>query len=79
MLTSAQIRAARAALRWSAEDLAHAAGLVRRTIVKIESADGLPSANVTTLAAIKACLEAKGIEFTTAEDKAHGIVIRRPK
>lgn len=79
MITAAQIRAARAAIGWTAADLAAAAKFSRQTIVKIEAAEGLPSANVTTLAAIKACLEAEGIEFTTAEDKAHGIVIRRPK
>ena len=57
MLTAAQIRAARAAVGWTDEDLAAASGFSRRTIVKLEAYDGVPSANEQTLVKIRRALE----------------------
>ena len=76
MLTSAQIRCARAALGWSAQDLAEKSGVVRRTIASIEGQSGVPGANSTTLQKIQAALEAAGIEFIGTPNDAPGIRIR---
>ncbi len=78
MITSEQIRAGRAAVGWSAEQLANAAGIVRRTVVAIERAKGVPSSNAQTLLKIQAALEAQGIEFIGSLDDRPGIRIGNP-
>jgi transcriptional regulator with XRE-family HTH domain len=75
VLTSAQIRCARAALGWSAQDLAEKSGVVRRTIASIEAQSGVPSANSNTLLKIQTALEVAGIEFIGRPDDAPGIRI----
>ncbi len=75
MLTSAQIRCARAALGWSAQELADKSGVVRRTIASIEGQSGVPSANSGTLRKIQITLEAAGIEFIGRPEDAPGIRI----
>jgi len=42
MLTPEQIRAARAVLKWTREDLAQASGVTRQTIHRIETSDAIP-------------------------------------
>jgi len=62
---------------WSADNLAKECGIVRRTIVSIERAVGVPSANTHTLAKVQAALEAAGIEFIGTPENAPGIRIHR--
>jgi transcriptional regulator with XRE-family HTH domain len=62
-ITSAQIRAARALLNWSARRLAESCGLSQSTIHRAENAERVPSMHEHGLAAIKATLEQSGIEF----------------
>ena len=70
MISSAQIRAARALLRWNATDLAVASGVGTATLQRMEVMEGVPSGQVRTLLAIKEALENAGIEFIgTPEDK----------
>lgn len=76
MITAEQIRAARAAIGWSAEQLAKNAGIVRRTIVAIEASHGSPTSHMQTLQKIRAALEAAGIEFIGTPDDGPGIRIR---
>jgi len=73
---SLQIRAARAALGWSSADLAQASGITRRTLQKAENDNDESEVRTSTRLAIKATLEAAGIEFIEAEDGAPGIIIR---
>lgn len=69
MISSAQIRAARALLRWSAADLSAASGVGTATLQRMEVMDGVPSGQVRTLMAIKEALETAGVEFIgTPED-----------
>ena len=75
MLTSDQIRAARALVRWSARELAEHAGLSLPTIQRIEAAKGLPSTSVKTLMSIKATLERAGVEFTNGD--APGVRLKK--
>ncbi|MCR9152421.1 MAG: helix-turn-helix domain-containing protein [Rhodobacteraceae bacterium] len=74
-----QIRAARAALGWSADDLASASGISRRTIGKIENSEDAPSTGVQTLLKLQSALEAAGIEFIGTPDDGPGIRIRTPR
>lgn len=78
MPTGLQIRMARAALRWSAEDLADRAGLNPRTVLRIEQHDDVSSSSLQTLASIKGALEAEGIEFIGSLDGTPGVRIRFP-
>lgn len=79
MLTGAQIRMARHALRWSAEELADRAGIVSKTIRRIEAGDGVPKSTAQTLVAIQAALESAGIEFIGTPEDRPGIRIGFPK
>jgi transcriptional regulator with XRE-family HTH domain len=70
LITSDQIRAARALLKWSAEDLANEAKVGIATVRRFELNKGVPSGQVRILGALKATLEAGGIEFIgTPEDR----------
>jgi predicted transcriptional regulator len=79
MITAQQIRAGRAALGWSAGDLARHSGLALRTLASIETTNGTLQARKSTLLAIKAALEAAGIEFIGTPDDAPGIRIHLPR
>jgi DNA-binding Xre family transcriptional regulator len=70
LITSAQIRAGRALIRWSSSDLSDRSGVGTATIKRMEVMDGVPAGQVRTLMAIKEALEAAGVEFTgSAEDQ----------
>jgi transcriptional regulator with XRE-family HTH domain len=74
-LTSAQIRAARALIRWSAEDLARETAL---SVTTIRRAELMVSATVLTSAndrAIRRALEVAGVEFID-EDGGGGPGVR---
>ena len=77
MLVSEQIRAARAALKWTIDDLSNQAEVSVRTIKRIEAARGVPSANTQTLEAIRTALEAAGIEFIGTPTDAPGVRLHR--
>jgi hypothetical protein len=62
-LTSAQIRAARALIRWSAEDLAKASALGVATIRRAELRDSATKLTAANDLAIRRALEAAGVEF----------------
>jgi transcriptional regulator with XRE-family HTH domain len=79
VITAEQIRAARASIGWSAEELSKVAGIARRTIVSIENSSGVPSAQTHTLLKIQSVLEAAGIEFIGTPDDAPGIRIHPPR
>ncbi len=63
MITAKQIRASRALLGWSQQDLADAVGLSKPTIVDAERDGHQPRAE--TLALIQNACEDKGLEFIT--------------
>jgi hypothetical protein len=63
VLSGPQIRAARALLRWSAEDLARAAALGVNTIRRAELAEDATSLTAANQLAIRRALEAAGVVF----------------
>jgi transcriptional regulator with XRE-family HTH domain len=77
MLTGLQIRAARAALGWSAAALAEKAGVALKTIARLENVDGVPPSRSSTLADIQRELEAAGVEFIGTPEDGPGIRLRR--
>ena len=70
IITSDQVRAAKALLRWSGEDLSKKSGVSLSSIRRVEAAEGVPETqNLKTLLAIKSALELGGVEFIgTPED-----------
>src|SRR5262245_13170280 len=62
-LTSAQMRAARALIRWSAEDLARETALSITTIRRAELTDEETSMTTANNLAVRRALEAAGVEF----------------
>ncbi len=77
MLTSDQIRAARALIRWSAQNLANESGVSWKTIQRMEAADGMPSATAKNLKAIQDTLEEVGVIFIDADEEGPGVRLRR--
>src|SRR4051812_30631353 len=67
LITGAQMRAARALVRWSAEDLARAASVGVMTVRRAEAVDGPTTMLVNNMQAIKRALEAAGVEFTNSD------------
>ena len=76
MLTSHQIRAARALLRWSAQKLADEVRLGLSTVQRMEGAEDVPSASGRNLEAVQRCLEAAGIAFIEDDGRGTGVKFR---
>ena len=74
MLTSEQIRAARALLRWEQKDLAEASKVSLPTVKRLEGKAGEMRANAVTLDALERALTNAGIEFTNGD--APGVRLR---
>jgi len=81
-LSSSQIRAARALLRWSAEDLARESALGLNTIKRAELAEDRTSLTVANDLAVRRALEAAGVEFIDEDGGGPGVRLKkrvRPK
>jgi len=76
MLTGAQIRAARAIIRWTVEDLAKAAKVGFQTVRRGEATDGPVKMMTNNEAAIRAALEAAGVEFIDANGGGPGVRLK---
>jgi len=76
LITSGQIRAARALLKWSATDLSQKSQVGTATIQRMEVMEGVPSGNVRTLSAIQVALEKAGVEFIGSPVDAPGVRLR---
>jgi len=73
LITSGQIKAARALLGISIADFAKLAGIGFTTLVRLESSDGVPSGNIRTFEAVQKAFEAAGVEFIGTPDKGAGV------
>ena len=76
MLSSSQIRAARAMLGWSGTDLANRSGVGSASIKRYEVQDGVPQRIPKILLAIRNALEVAGIEFTGDPLVNPGVTLR---
>jgi DNA-binding XRE family transcriptional regulator len=74
MPTAEQLRAARAMLGWSMEELAARSGVSARTIARCETGEGVPLVSVRTLRRLVQAYEREGIEFT---QNGQGVRLRR--
>jgi transcriptional regulator with XRE-family HTH domain len=62
-ITGAQIRAARAFLRWSVQDLAKHCGVSESAIARAEKIDAVPGMRGRNLDAVRTAFEIHGVEF----------------
>ena len=73
MITSAQIRAARALLDWSRQTLSDSSGVGISALMRLESANGIPGGNIKTFEAVQSAFEKAGIEFIGTPDDGPGV------
>ena len=76
LITTPQIRAARALLRWSANDLSDKSGVGISTIKRLEVMDGVPAINISTMVSIQSALENAGVEFVGSPDDRPGVRLK---
>jgi hypothetical protein len=78
-ISSAQMRAARALLRWSALDLAAASKVGVATIRRSEVVSGEIPVTRANESALRRALEAAGIEFIEDNGGGEGVRFRKPQ
>jgi len=76
-LTSSQIRAARALLRWSAEDLARESAVGVTTIRRAELTETQTSMTTANDLAVRRALENAGVEFIDENGGGPGVRLRK--
>jgi len=74
VITAAQVRAARAMLKWSQQDLASASGVSPPTIKRMEAREGPIRGTTNNLWKVQRALEGAGVEFI--DDDAPGVRLR---
>jgi len=76
-ISSAQLRAARALLRLSAQELADASKVAVSTIRRVEVMEGEIPVTAANEAALRKALEAAGVEFTEENGGGPGVRLRK--
>ncbi len=76
MITAAQCRMARAALRWDIQELATRASIGRMTVSRFEAEQGTPTR--ATLRLIRDAFEAAGVVFTDGDEPGVRLRSREP-
>ena len=78
MITTEQIRAARAILRITVAELSLASGVGIATIKRLEAGRGVPSVHTRTLDQIFQALTSSGVEFIGTPDDRPGVRLSKP-
>jgi hypothetical protein len=78
-LSSEQVRAARALIRWEQRDLAEASKVSLGSIKRLESQPGLLAAQPRTIDTIRAALETAGVIFVEENGEGPGVRLRKAK
>ena len=74
-----QLKAARALIGWSQEELATEADVSLPTVKRLEAANGLLGGRATTIQKIRAALEKAGIEFIDENGGGPGVRLQKSK
>lgn len=77
MITPRQIRAARALLDWSQQELADSAIISLNALARLER--GIVDPRASTLSAVERALAKAGIEFLSTSDKGEGVRLLLPQ
>jgi len=78
LVTTRQIKAARALLAWSQADLADRSGISEPTVARLEAADGELGGREDTTQRLRAAIEAAGVEFIDENGGGPGVRLRKP-
>ena len=76
IITARQIRAARALLGWSQQELADRAIVSVNAVMRLEL--GKVDTRMSTLTAVERALVRGGVEFIAADQKGEGVRLARP-
>ena len=80
MITGAQVRAAKALVKWSGSDLAKNAIVSISSIRRIEAVDSVPdSTSVKVLNSIQKALEAAGVDYLGSPEDGPGVRLKPKK
>ena len=79
LITTRQVKAARALLAWSQSDLAEKSKVSEPTIARLESVDGELGGRQDTIEKIRAALETAGITFLQPSDGGPGVQLKNKK
>ena len=74
MVTPREVRAARAFLGWTRQQLADRAIVALNTVIRLEQ--GIVDSRSSTLDSVRRALEAAGIEFLSLREDSEGIRVR---
>ncbi len=75
-ITPGQVRAARGLLGWTLEQLITASGVPKSTLIRFENATVTPRRSTTE--AIRAALEAAGVQFIPENGGGAGVRLAKP-
>lgn len=76
-ITTGQLKAARALLGWSQNDLARRSGVSEPTIARLESVDGELGGREDTAEKLRNAVEAAGVEFIEENGGGPGVRLRK--
>ena len=79
MISSEQVRAARAMLRWEQKDLAEASAVSLPSIKRLETQPGGLAAQPRTVDAIRTAFEVAGVIFIAEDGEGPGVRLRKAK
>ena len=77
MFTSAQLRAARAILKWSLVELSEKSGIGTTTLKRFEAAEGVPNGHISTFAKLVEIFNEAGVEMTGTPDNRPGVCLKK--
>ena len=77
LITSEQVRAARALLRWEQRDLAEASGVSLPSVKRLETQPGALAAQQKTIVELRKALENAGVEFIAENGGGPGVRLRK--
>lgn len=76
-MTSEQMRAARALIRWEQKDLAEKSGVSLPTVKRLETKPGVISANGPTIDALLRAFSEAGVQFIPENGAGAGVRLSR--
>jgi DNA-binding XRE family transcriptional regulator len=79
LVSTRQIKAARALLGWSQADLAQESGVSEPTIARLEAVDGDLGGRENTAQKIRNAIEAAGVHFFAENGGGEGVRLRKPR
>jgi predicted transcriptional regulator len=77
LVTTRQVKAARALLAWSQADLAQHSGVSEPTVARLESLDGELGGREHTAGKIRAAIEKAGVEFIPENGGGAGVRLKK--